>query len=848
VGDKARPLEVEGTPQFGWRPRDADPNELQSAYQLKVAKGGRTVWDSGKVASSAESYIPYAGPALADAATYTWTVRTWDRAGQSSPWARTASFDTGLADADWQASWIRRTTAEKDDYTLARKDFTVSGSRVVRARVYVAASQQYELHLNGQVIDRGAAFAYPGEGYYRTVDITRRLKAGKPAAIGAIYHWYGSGQGRPKGEPGLLMRVVIDHADGTSQVVVTDGSWQVARGPWKTAGYRNSDGGDYVEDIDGTADPIGWDSPGFDAAAWSAPIVLGTHPAGVFTHLQAQESALTHTTVHPVKMTTLSSGAVVADFGKVIPAVPVVRFRDGTAGTAVSMTAGYVLNADGTVSNSKSDNQGTDLSYRYTERAGDQTYRPFTYEGFRYFQINAAVPAADIGAVVQHTSVPAQAAVRTSDSGVNAAYDLMLRSALYDSQEQFLDTPTREKGQFLGDTVDVSLATMAGFGERTLTRKAIREFIESQKRYWTDGRLNAVYPNGDGKRDIPDYTEMFPIWVWQYYLQSGDTATLAEAYPVMTAVADYVRRYVDPSTGLVTKLAGGSGAYQYGIIDWPDTMRYGYDIATTARTPINELAAALLTSTARAADALGQDPSALTADATALTTAINSKLRTADGTYIDGLESDGTQSTHASQIANAYALAFGLTPEQDRAAVTQYVASLGMRMGPMTAHWLLSALDARPDQIVTRLTDAAAPGWAYILAHGGTFTWESWDADTTGQSFSHGWGSTGLLDVQQSLLGVTVTAPGAARIRVRPPVNSGLDWAKGTVPTQRGPVAVEWHTGHSLTVDVPVNVTAEIDVPLSGRLKVDGPATYLRTENGYAVYAAGSGHLTFRTR
>ena len=33
------------------------------------------------------------------------------------------------------------------------------------------------------------------------------------------------------------------------------------------------------------------------------------------------------------------------------------------------------------------------------------------------------------------------------------------------------------------------------------------EFARSQARYWLDGRLNAVYPTGQGKRDIPDYIE-----------------------------------------------------------------------------------------------------------------------------------------------------------------------------------------------------------------------------------------------------------------------------------------------------------------------------------------------------
>ena len=34
-------------------------------------------------------------------------------------------------------------------------------------------------------------------------------------------------------------------------------------------------------------------------------------------------------------------------------------------------------------------------------------------------------------------------------------------------------------------------------------------------RYWPDGRVNAVYPNGDGRRDIPDATETYVEWVWQ---------------------------------------------------------------------------------------------------------------------------------------------------------------------------------------------------------------------------------------------------------------------------------------------------------------------------------------------
>src|SRR5918999_3544795 len=70
VGDQARPLNVEGAPAFGWRPRDVDPGEAQSAYQIRVAAGRLAVWDSGKVASSQQSYVPYRGPALAPGESY----------------------------------------------------------------------------------------------------------------------------------------------------------------------------------------------------------------------------------------------------------------------------------------------------------------------------------------------------------------------------------------------------------------------------------------------------------------------------------------------------------------------------------------------------------------------------------------------------------------------------------------------------------------------------------------------------------------------------------------------------------------------------------------------------------
>jgi len=862
---------VEGTPLFGWVPNDPDGNEIQSACQIQVTRVSDNVviWDSGKTVSRAESFVPYSGPVLAAGTSYTWTVRTWDRSDLASPWATAASFDTGLSDTDWQASWIRRTTTEPDDYTLARREVTIGASPVTRARAYVSAYHQYELRLNGTVVDRGPAFSYPGEGYYQATDITSQVKAGSPLTIGIIYHWYGAGKGRPAAVPGLLGRFVVDHADGTEEVILTDGKWHVRRASqWQTGAPTRSLlldlSQEYVEQIDSTQASNAWDQAGYvdTASPWTTPQVVGVHPASVFTHLSGQEPRVVHSVATPVSVKILSDGAVVADFATVIPARPDVQFQSGKSGRTLNILTGYELTSDGHVSAAVNSTQETTMSFTYTESDGAQEFLPFTYLGWRYLQISApgeTLSASQISAIVEHSDPPARyaATFTSSDATVNAVFDLAQRSALYSTQQQFVDTPTREKGQFLGDAVNDSYTTMLGLGERSLTRKAIREFMASQVHYWTDGRLNAVYPNGDGQRDIPDYTELFPNWLLRYYQTTGDSALLADAHDTAQNVAEYIWKYFNATTGLITNLAGGTGQYQYGIIDWPAEERFGYDTNTAARTTVNILAADAMRSMAAIATALGRpatENSLYQGRADQLTAAINAKLLGSDGLYIDGLTSAGKQSTHASQIANSYAVAFGVAPVSSWFQIGTYLDKLGMQQGPMTAHCLLKALNnaGMTDKVIALLTDKAGLGWANILAQGGTFTWESWTAPTEGQSESHGWGSQALVDIVESLLGLQVTAPGAAAILIAPPA-TGLTFANGTVHTERGAVQIDWRRpaagGLTLDVTIPVNVSATIVLPIgkpgSTSASGAGQPALSSEDSAHATYAVGSGQSSF---
>ena len=214
VDGRTVPLDVTGAPEFGWLPQDAAGDETQTAYRIVVTNGltGASVWDSGKVDSSAESYVPYTGPALADGDEYDWAVTTWNRQGDQSAPAR-SRFDTGIGDNEWSAAqWIRRPTTGNDTtigYTLARDQFSLrsQADRVTRALVYIAAPMRWQLHVNGAIVNTQDDYQTAGENYYDVEDVTGLAAAAQRAtgahagqlAVGVLQADWAVGEAHPEG-------------------------------------------------------------------------------------------------------------------------------------------------------------------------------------------------------------------------------------------------------------------------------------------------------------------------------------------------------------------------------------------------------------------------------------------------------------------------------------------------------------------------------------------------------------------------------------------------------------------------------------------------------------------------
>jgi len=719
------------------------------------------------------------------------------------------------------------------------------------------------LYLNGNLIGKGQAYHYPQYQYYNAFNITSALSSNPDHTFACLTHWYGGGQGRPTSARGFLLKAIIEYTDSTKLIIGTDESWKQKQAlAWKTGqSQRNGEGIGFVDKIDASQIIPNWNTLNYDDSEWSPAVEIDTHPVAPWTgQLQPNLTRLIEEEISPVSVTSLGDGTYVIDLGKVYAGVPKITFSGGTAGTTIYMRGGFTLSENGKVS--AITNQQTDMSYYFILDGGTSVFQPMVYLGMRYFQVNNspnALNTENVKFICRHYELdPSRSSFHSSSDMLNQVWDLMKHSLTLGSQESFVDTPTREKGGFLGDSWSIAVPAMTTMCDRTMNLRILLEFLDSQDQYWPDGRLNAVYPNVDGKRDIPDYTQMYLVWAWDYYMQTGNKEFLKDNYDRLKKVADYVDTYRNESTGLIHNLAGGSGSYLYGIIDWPDQMRYGYDMSVESRTVVDAYAYIDFETIARIAEVLDSnaDKDAYHQKALDMKEAINDKLINGLGVYVDGLKSDQTQSTHVSQHANMFPLAMGIAPAANLDSIIAEIKEQKMSVGMVTLRWLPESIGQAEEgpHLIELYTNTEWDGWAKTISLGGTATWESWNAITNGQSLSHPWGAVGLLGIQEYILGIKPLKPQHELIQVKPlEFAQKLEHAHGTLPTDRGDIAIGWtriDTLFSMTLNLPDNVTANVYVPKSGTsgttVKVNGVETN-GTEAGNYIYIGkiGSGIHTF---
>lgn len=878
-------------PRFSWQMTAQKRNFEQSAWQLLVADSEEmlktdngNIWDSGNRNTSQSVLNEFEGKTLQSGKRYFWKVRVWDKEGNCSGWSRTASFQMGLlSEKDWDdAQWIALEKDKKDEiYTTGlahidrdlgdkkigmyllpqfRKEITIE-KEIKNATAYVCGLGHFDMYLNGDKV--GNNFLDPGWtkydkcALYVSFDIADMLRRGNNV-VGVMLGngFYNIPRERylkmitSYGAPKMKMKIEIEYTDGSVQHIITNPDWKVTQSPIT---FSSIYGG---EDYDANKEQTGWMNAGFNDQTWDTPVI-----SDYKTTLISQRSAplKVRDLIPTVRILQAADGSWVYDLGQNFSGVFEVTIKGGGK-RAVGFYPAELLNPDNSINQSAS---GFPFYFTYTTRGSDnEIWQPqFTYYGFRYVQIEGAVPSGKsnpenlpeiVDIVGLHTCNAAEevGTFHCSNDMFNKIYHLIDWSMRSNMASVITDCPHREK---LGWLEVVHLMQYSFQYRYNMARLYEKKMIDMRSTQTADGLIPDIAPElvefEGGFRDTPEWGSAFIICPWYVYRWYGDKRLIEDYYPDMQRYLDY----------LTSK--ANNHIIAYGLGDW-------YDIGP------EHPGESQLTSKGVTATAIYYYNVTIMREIARLLEK-NEDAEKYEGLLIqikkafnDTFWNKSTkQYDRNSQAANAIAVYMGLTTDDNKEqTLNNLVTDIRMRDNALTAgdvgyRYVLRSLEQNnaSDIIFDMNCKYDVPGYGWQLAHGATSLTESWQAygfvSNNHCMLGHlmEWLFGGLGGVRQAENSIAFK-----EITFRPEVVGDIRYTNLSYKSPYGVIKSDWEAGDDefiLRVEVPANSFASVYLPSSdltgiteSGVSVTGADGVLSTfsDNDRMVIKIGSGIYNFK--
>jgi alpha-L-rhamnosidase len=885
------PLGIDArTPRLSWALQAEGRGQTQSAYRILVAASEKDLeaeenllWDSGRVESGRSVGVVYGGEALRSGSRCVWKVRAWDGSGNLSPYGGPAVFEMGLLeDSDWEGAWTSLGKGPSQDMEppsgdeydelgngldpspYLRKEFRLEGP-VRRARLYATARGVYEPYVNGERVGKDVLAPgwtdYRKRVQYQTYDVTGLLAEGRNA-LGAILGdgWYAGFVGFDPKHRGahygsrahLLAQLEVEYEDGTTQTVVSDGSWKSSTGPILYSDLLVG------ESYDARQEMVGWNEPGFDDSDWYP---VGVEEVGKTLLLAQPDEGVRVTEEVAAKAVTESErGVYVFDMGQNI--VGWVRLKvQGEAGTEVTLRHAEALNPDGTI-------YTTNLRFaRATDRyvlrgGGEQVYEPrFTFHGFRYVEVTGYPGEPPLEAIigrVVHSATPPVGSFECSSPMVNK----LQSNIVWGQRDNFLSIPTDcpQRDERLGWTGDAQIFVRTASFNMDVAAFFEKWMVDVEDAQSSEGAFPDVAPLfGDRSeaflsRGAPAWGDAGVIVPWTIYKTYDDTRIVERHYDAMGRWMEYLR---DANPDLLRRNKLGNN---YG--DWlsPKGAHTPKDLLATAYWAYDaRLMAEMARAVGRPEDAKRYED---------LFEGIKGAFNEA---YVapDGRIKGDTQTCYV------LALHMDLLPEGLRPAAAEHLVAAIERedwhlsTGFVGVGYLCPVLTetGHRDVAYRLLNNETYPSWGYTIRNGATTIWERWDGWTEENgfqspnmnSFNHySLGSVGeWLYRYVAGLDMDPQSTGYGRIVIRPRPGGGLTHARAEYDSVRGKIASAWSIEgdqFNLGITIPPNTTATVHVPVTSGVGISESGRpveqaegvkVLRKDDGEVVLAVGSGDYEF---
>ena len=503
---------------------------------------------------------------------------------------------------------------------------------------------------------------------------------------------------------------------------------------------------------------------------------------------------------------------LIVDFGRPLFGFPKVRMK-GPGGVIVDLTYGSEL-VQGRI---WSVMQGMRLGDRYVSRPGQQVWQTFEYKQFRYLQIvvrNAEHPVQVDSISVVAYRYPAQerGSFECSDRVLTRLWRASVDTAYLNMEDSHV-AENRERRVWGGDGVHGAYASWAAYGDLAITKRFFRLLSRGQLR---DGLLRKHYPGSEAKQDglyrdakksevydnprnIPQHGLLYGVAVGDHYQYFGDLELVRELYPTLSGLAEWCRRHAD-DTGLLYWLPYSNW------VDHVDTDMRGANLET------NAFYFRMLTHLEGMARDLRRDEEAVLWRTRARE--VRQSLRRLHWDrdrelYVDSVR-EGKQSSTATELSNALVILYGIAEEGQRDRIASQLSGPGpelVRATPLYFHYVIEAL--LESGAVTAAVDGIRDRYAPMMqAFDVPTMWETWDRFGfygTGASQVHSGSSGPAWTLSRCILGVYSEGPGFRSCRIEPKTG-GLDWARGTFPSVRGNIEVEWRRENQ-------RMTLEVELP-----------------------------------
>ncbi len=755
----------------------------------------------------------------------------------------------------------------RNEWCYFRKTLTLPAAPAA-AGLRIFADARYRLFVNGGYIARGPARSDPRWQSYDVIDLAPHLRAGENLiAVQVLYYGYNTGQHLPR-VPCLAAELDITDAADKTRTHRTDASWKTFlsesfdRDAPRVNGCQGA-----IEIFDARREPEDWTAPGFDDSAWPAAkarpigsdqipynrllprdipmleereiaavrvspaLLVNAHDGEPFFPQRARleldeiKTPLEFADFEPESLVIPPAppdrvAIVTLDFARVIPGY--LRLSvDGAAGTRIDVAYAEAL-YEGRVALFHPPAQRP-LDAFILKEGRNSLEVAFAWKGFRYAQLIIRNPGGPLRlhrAGMRSRMYPINhygSALAAGDAFQRELHAVCAHALRGCMQDGFIDSPSREQQQWMGDARWQAVYNYYLGGDPRLHRRLLAQIAYSQD---AEGLTKSRYPDGhENWSPIPSYCLAWVVSFADLWEFTGDLAPAAEFWPNIIMALRWFTRY-ENKDGLLENVPFWSYIDLGGYPEKP-----GLDINRGGvLTALNLLCLDALRAASRLAAGLGDTAArdAFDARAAALAAAISEKLwDDARGAYPDCLVG-GKLSDTISEPVNALALLHlhaGAGSARAPRILARFGAPAPVISSPFSMPVVIRALlRHRRAGLAWRLVRER---YQPILDAGLGTTWEYWKifhpvrpgGRVHAHSASHAWGAGPLLLFFEGFAGVRALAPAFARFEIAPQLPDGVDDLAFVVPVPGGKIEGRHRrAGNEIRAEftVPPNTTAVV--------------------------------------